>query len=105
MRHLKCAEVMEDFEEDVDTLSASITCIMDLPPSCVEFCPNAPQFFVVGTYKLDDLDHTTDPEASGQKRRGNMVLYELRDRDLWVETADISPKFHVLCVRVSGVPG
>lgn len=26
--------------------------VLDLPPSCIAFCPSKPQYFVVGTYYL-----------------------------------------------------
>lgn len=69
--------------------------ILDLPPSCVEFCPAHPRYFVVGTYDLqkDEPDaNTNTPEPSSdqslqcedsqtdqhkQTRRGSLVLFEV----------------------------
>lgn len=34
---------------------------LDLPPSCVAFCPSRPQYFVVGTYFL----HPKEQEGAG----------------------------------------
>lgn len=32
---------------------------LDLPPSCIAFCPTQPQIFVVGTYYLHHKDQQT----------------------------------------------
>ena len=40
---------------------ASLT--LDLPPSCIAFCPSKPQFFVVGTYLL----HPKEQQGAGAK--------------------------------------
>lgn len=39
--------------------------LLDLPPSCIEFWPNHPSWFVVGTYELDISE---DPARTGEKR-------------------------------------
>lgn len=31
---------------------------LDLPPSCIAFCPSKPQYFVVGTYLLHPKEQT-----------------------------------------------
>ncbi|KAI8961874.1 hypothetical protein F5Y11DRAFT_324790 [Daldinia sp. FL1419] len=68
--------------------------ILDLPPSCIEFCPGHPDYFVVGTYNLQK-DEETDPEVhtgddeeqtqvkKTQTRNGSLVLFRL------LQTADI----------------
>ncbi|KAI1478566.1 hypothetical protein F4774DRAFT_385356 [Daldinia eschscholtzii] len=67
---------------------------LDLPPSCVEFCPSHPDYFVVGTYNLQKEDKTeaditteTDDEIQQvkktQTRNGSLVLFKL------LKTADI----------------
>ncbi|KAI1656113.1 hypothetical protein F4813DRAFT_365397 [Daldinia decipiens] len=67
---------------------------LDLPPSCIEFCPGHPDYFVVGTYnlqkedKLDtDLVARDDEEEQQvkktQTRDGSLVLFKL------LETTDI----------------
>ncbi|KAI5919722.1 hypothetical protein F4810DRAFT_686098 [Camillea tinctor] len=71
---------------------------LDLPPSCIEFCPAHPNYFVVGTYNLqkeeavassleeeeeeeeeeDDDDVTTTSKP--QNRNGSLVLFRLSDK-------------------------
>lgn len=69
---------------------------LDLPPSCVAFCPTQPQYFVVGTYYLhqkeqqgtsfntagtqDDAAGSADQQAQQQKRSGSVILFRL-ERD------------------------
>ena len=43
---------------------ASLT--LDLPPSCIAFCPSKPQFFVVGTYLL----HAKEQRSGGSNTAG-----------------------------------
>lgn len=72
---------------------------LDLPPSCVAFCPSQPEYFVVGTYLLhpkESRDYPTttsagitenvqvqhlDSEAVGdqspQRRTGSLILFRL----------------------------
>ncbi|KAI0836150.1 hypothetical protein F5Y06DRAFT_274320 [Hypoxylon sp. FL0890] len=66
---------------------------LDLPPSCVEFCPGHPDYFVVGTYNLqkqkqNDADADTDVPTEDdeelqqtsktvQTRDGSLVLFRL----------------------------
>ncbi|KAI2627519.1 WD40-repeat-containing domain protein [Hypoxylon sp. NC1633] len=61
---------------------------LDLPPSCVEFCPGHPDYFVVGTYNLQkDIDEAAardDREEQqtrkrAQARNGSLVLFKLTD--------------------------
>ncbi|KAI1411518.1 hypothetical protein F5Y13DRAFT_55283 [Hypoxylon sp. FL1857] len=68
---------------------------LDLPPSCVEFCPGHPDYFVVGTYNLQkqtdtDADVATEDDEEQQQRRkaiqtrdGSLVLFRS------METGDI----------------
>lgn len=66
--------------------------ILDLPPSCVEFCPRYPSHFLVGTYYLE----TTGEESKGlekdndegeveiqakqaQSKSGSILVFELKD--------------------------
>lgn len=69
---------------------------LDLPPSCIEFCPASPQLFVVGTYNLqteeapaedgnagsgDDDDATQVATRQSQNRNGSLVVFRLDDND------------------------
>ncbi|KAF6793828.1 Diphthine methyltransferase [Colletotrichum musicola] len=74
-----------------DKSIASKQCIiLDLPPSCIEFCPSHPAYFVVGTYNLikDDKQTTemteterTDSPASQkpQNRNGSLMVFRYED--------------------------
>ncbi|KAI1489681.1 hypothetical protein F5X96DRAFT_597279 [Biscogniauxia mediterranea] len=73
---------------------------LDLPPSCIEFCPAHPDYFVVGTYNLqkeevsslekeeeendDDEEQqrkdTTATTSKPQNRNGSLVLFRLTDK-------------------------
>ncbi|XDG04833.1 hypothetical protein ABKA04_004448 [Annulohypoxylon sp. FPYF3050] len=67
---------------------------LDLPPSCIEFCPGLPEYFVVGTYNLQK--ESEDPSAvagddtgddgeqqqaakSVQTRDGSLILFRLTE--------------------------
>lgn len=62
--------------------------VLDLPPSCIEFCPAHANYFVVGTYNLEkdesttdnkdgDPDHENAPETmrKPQSRNGSLVVF------------------------------
>jgi diphthamide biosynthesis protein 7 len=49
---------------------------LELPPSCIEFCPRDPQYAVVGTCNLEKLDEE-QPGNEGPKaqlRNGSLIL-------------------------------
>lgn len=73
--------------------------MLDLPPSCIEFCPAYPDYFVVGTYNLQKTDEA--PSANGdeagsdddgpqaveatpqsQNRNGSLVVFQLAAREM-----------------------
>jgi diphthamide biosynthesis protein 7 len=65
--------------------------ILDLPPSCIEFCPVARDYFVVGTYFLekkeqdagvenateDEEEKKEDVDTKPQTRTGSLVLLKV----------------------------
>ncbi|KAI1428936.1 hypothetical protein F5Y12DRAFT_583329 [Xylaria sp. FL1777] len=66
--------------------------ILDLPPSCIEFCPAHPDHFVVGTYNLEKEEPTNvDEEGSHddednhqivkipQTRNGSLAVFRLAE--------------------------
>ena len=70
-------------EMDPSKFSNSIipTCskILDLPPSCIEFVPGFPKYFIVGTYNLQkDIDTGSLP----QSRTGSLSLFRIVGADL-----------------------
>lgn len=78
-----------------ESISSTQSMVLDLPPSCVEFCPAHPDLFVVGTYNLeksedaqttdeDNQDEEEDLQNSGtskqpQSRNGSIILFQLRE--------------------------
>ena len=73
--------------------------VLDLPPSCVEFCPAFPSYFVVGTYSLqlesaEPKDENTDAEENAgedgqasqpkqpQSRNGSIIVFRLTDGNM-----------------------
>ncbi|KAI3339353.1 WD40-repeat-containing domain protein [Ustulina deusta] len=77
--------------EAKDRKIASSRClVLDLPPSCIEFCPAHPDYFVVGTYNLEkeeptatEKDRIPDNEdgheiaRKPQSRNGSLVVFQL----------------------------
>ena len=82
--------------------------VLDLPPSCVEFCPAFPSYFLVGTYSLQPesagesnadaaIDATSDEEGNDQtakpkqpqSRNGSIIAFQLVDDVVWVTFVDI----------------
>ncbi len=58
---------------------------LELPPSCVEFSPAHPSYFLVGTYYLQSEDTATgeDRDASAkQSRSGNIIVFRVVDESL-----------------------
>lgn len=54
--------------------------VLDLPPSCIEFSPVEPDYFIVGTYDL----RLGEPERSSleSRRSGNLVVFRYTESEL-----------------------
>lgn len=80
--------------QEGQSVSSTQSVMLDLPPSCIEFCPAHPDFFVVGTYNLeksedsgqiaDEVDEDGEGQAPGtnaakqpQSRNGSIVVFQL----------------------------
>ncbi|KAI1809275.1 hypothetical protein GGS20DRAFT_572721 [Poronia punctata] len=48
--------------------------VLDLPPSCVEFCPAHPDYFVIGTYNLENEETTADKESDNLNTDGDRIV-------------------------------
>jgi diphthine methyl ester acylhydrolase len=59
---------------DGRALSSKSSLVLDLPPSCVEFCPADSGVFVVGTYNLEREEAI---ESTHQSRNGSLVVFAL----------------------------
>lgn len=58
---------------------------LDLPPSCVEFCPAFPSFFVVGTYNLQKDEDGEGEHGAGfktQNRNGSLIVFRVDGQEL-----------------------
>ncbi|KAF2825883.1 hypothetical protein CC86DRAFT_351957 [Ophiobolus disseminans] len=59
---------------------------LDLPPSCIEFCPSHPHYAVVGTYNLEKPDAPGFTEGEGerksQQRNGSLILLQIDGDDV-----------------------
>jgi diphthamide biosynthesis protein 7 len=70
--------------------------ILDLPPSCIEFCPVARDYFVVGTYFLekkeqdasvadaaeDEEEKSEDVDKKPQTRTGSLILFKVEGDEM-----------------------
>lgn len=77
------------------TISSSQSIVLDLPPSCIEFCPAHPSYFLVGTYNLqkeegeggdvgeEDEEEESDVEKEedkrSQNRTGSIIVFRLQN--------------------------
>lgn len=59
----------------VQHLTSATTIFLDQPPSCLEFCPDFPDHFVVGTYLLSETKKE-DGEVQ-QSKTGSVQLWKL----------------------------
>ncbi|KAJ8125501.1 hypothetical protein O1611_g8139 [Lasiodiplodia mahajangana] len=77
-------------------IASSRSLVLDLPPSCIEFCPAHPDHFVVGTYNLqkdesavvDNIEVSDNEDChevvkKPQSRNGSLVVHILRIDDSW----------------------
>ncbi|KAK5653568.1 hypothetical protein OQA88_8830 [Cercophora sp. LCS_1] len=84
---------MAESTEAITPIASIQSLQLDLPPSCVEFCPKYPSYFLVGTYNLQkDEDAPAldgdeeEPEVPGpvktQNRTGSIVAFRLSEKIL-----------------------
>ena len=69
-----------DTADVVVFISSTRNLVLDLPPSCIEFSPLSPHYFVVGTYYLEAESGASHKPA--QDRRGSLILFNLTDKAL-----------------------
>jgi len=68
--------------ENVKNISSAQTLFLEKPPCCLEFCPNSPNHFIVGTYNLVRSEDSVEPDTEArdeQQRDGSLLLYQLQD--------------------------
>lgn len=80
-----------------DNITKLCSTVLDLPPSCIEFSPKNPEYFVVGTYNLEkegttetknaeedenNEDEQASKEKKSQSRNGGLILFRIQDDEL-----------------------
>ncbi|KAJ5475482.1 hypothetical protein N7539_007769 [Penicillium diatomitis] len=60
---------------NVQQPKSASTVFLDQPPSCLEFCPQAPDHFVIGTYLLSETKNAHDEIQ--QTKTGSVQLWKL----------------------------
>jgi diphthamide biosynthesis protein 7 len=82
--------------------------MLDLPPSCLEFSPLYPSYFLVGTYNLQKSDKEEEEAHQSsevpQKRNGSIVVYNLVCEDIVILHTEERPSA-VLDLRFQIYPG
>lgn len=81
--------------EASNVISSQVSLVLDLPPSCIQFCPAHPKYFVVGTYNLekndttgeesvnnDEEDGDTSASKTPQSRNGSLIAFKVEGNDL-----------------------
>ncbi|THX75930.1 WD40 repeat-like protein [Aureobasidium pullulans] len=89
--------------------------VLDLPPSCIEFCPVARDYFVVGTYFLekkeqeataeDTAENNNDEESEEvekkpQTRTGSLILSKI-DGDKVIQVSTTQTPYAILDIHFS----
>lgn len=70
-------------EQEGQLVEAMQTLLLDLPPSCIEFCPSYPDYFVVGTYDLQK-DSAEASHQQSQTRNGSLLVFRLNGDKVYV---------------------
>lgn len=83
--------------DKVGSITSLRSLTLDLPPSCIEFCPSHPSYFIVGTYNLEkeeapsaehdgpeDVVEGSEATKKSQSRNGSLVVFQLEDAEVLV---------------------
>lgn len=75
--------------DSAQLITSKLSLTLDLPPSCIQFCPAHPELFVVGTYNLEREEATDEVAVESQaqtskpqSRNGSLLLFRLEGDDL-----------------------
>ncbi|KAH6890957.1 WD40-repeat-containing domain protein [Thelonectria olida] len=96
-------------------VASVVSLTLDLPPSCIQFCPAHPDYFVVGTYNLD-RDETVERVGIGegdetaattakmpQNRNGSLIVFKIEETELTL-VQTLSQPSAILDLRFHPVP-
>lgn len=65
---------------------------LDLPPSCIEFCPAHPDYFCVGTYNLEKDEARAQGNTSRpQNRNGSILVFKVDDKKAQLVETVVQP--------------
>jgi diphthamide biosynthesis protein 7 len=72
------------------TITSKAVVTLELPPSCAQFCPAHPEYFVIGTYNLKAGDGEGGGDAGhvATKDSGTFAEYQSRNGSLVVFRTD-----------------
>ncbi|KAK0764614.1 hypothetical protein N5P37_002080 [Trichoderma harzianum] len=88
--------------EELTPIASLQSLVLDLPPSCAEFCPAHPEYLVVGTYNLqkDDTepasaqeegDHDDSAAPKPQNRNGSLIVLKVEGNDVSIVQTVMQP--------------
>lgn len=72
-------------EKAASQITSRRSLTLELPPSCLEFSPLLPSYFLVGTYNLQkggEESEGHEPSVGSQTRNGSIVVYEIAGQDI-----------------------
>lgn len=64
-------------ESAIQRPQSASTIFLDQPPSCLQFCPAAPDYVVIGTYLLSETRDSEEEGAIQQKKTGSLQLWKI----------------------------
>ncbi|EQK97918.1 WD40 repeat-like-containing domain protein [Ophiocordyceps sinensis CO18] len=64
------------------TVTSKTSLTLDMPPSCMQFCPSDPTCFLVGTYNLHQQDDQNALVGAPQGRDGSLIVFRIDDDQL-----------------------
>ncbi|KAG5920719.1 hypothetical protein E4U42_006094 [Claviceps africana] len=91
---------------DLKPIASTAHMTLDLPPSCIQFCPTNPELFVVGTYNLEKNSASARTELTAaeevpqkeddtvsvpQSRNGSLLLFLLDGSSLTLVQTETQP--------------
>ncbi|KAL9100444.1 MAG: hypothetical protein Q9163_004189 [Psora crenata] len=88
---------------EVPSIESISALSLEMPPSCVQFSPKDPAYFLVGSYQLKPIEGD-QIESAAQKRNGSLVLFRFRDLHPCF-CADVSTQYAVLDLKFSPCNG
>lgn len=80
------SESQSDHSRAIQIPQSVTTTFLDQPPSCLQFCPTAPDYAVIGTYLLTETKKASTEDGHGsesggfdieQNKSGSLQLWKL----------------------------